>query len=165
LTDLDPATDELRSWVGREVTYEAPEELGRAAIRYFAVATGDDNPLYRDDAFARAHGRSSIVAPPTFVCETNQYMSGHMDSDGYVGHTWHLPLQGWNVVRGGNEYEFHAEVSPDDRLRVTWHLAGITERTSSKGKRMVIVISEVTYRNQAGTVLALNRETTVFIAP
>jgi acyl dehydratase len=151
--------------VGREVTYEAPEELGRAAIRYFALATADDNPLYRDEEFARAHGRSSIVAPPTLVCETNQYMSGPMDSHGYIGHLWRLPLDGWSVIRGGNEYEFYAEVSPDDRLRVTWRLADISERTSSKGNRMAIVTSEITYRNQSGAVLAVNRDTTIYIAP
>jgi hypothetical protein len=28
------------------VSYGALEELGRASIRYFALAIGDDNPLY-----------------------------------------------------------------------------------------------------------------------
>ena len=39
-------TDELKSWIGREVTYTAPEELGQASIRYFAMALGDDNPVF-----------------------------------------------------------------------------------------------------------------------
>ena len=39
--------DELKSWIGREVTYTAPEELGQASIRYFAMALGDDNPLFQ----------------------------------------------------------------------------------------------------------------------
>ena len=46
-------TDELRSWIGREATYTAPEELGQASIRYFAMALGDDNPVFSDAAFAR----------------------------------------------------------------------------------------------------------------
>ena len=41
-------TDELTEWVGREVTYRAPEPVGRAALRYFARAVGDDNPVYTD---------------------------------------------------------------------------------------------------------------------
>ena len=40
-------TDELKSWIGREATYTAPEELGQASIRYFAMALGDDNPLFQ----------------------------------------------------------------------------------------------------------------------
>jgi acyl dehydratase len=46
-------TDELRGWIGREVSYTAREEIGRASIRYFALAIGDDNPLYIDEAYAR----------------------------------------------------------------------------------------------------------------
>jgi len=30
-------TDELKSWIGREAIYTAPEELGQASIRYFAM--------------------------------------------------------------------------------------------------------------------------------
>ena len=46
-------TDELRGWIGREVSYTAREEIGRASIRYFALAIGDENPLYIDEAYAR----------------------------------------------------------------------------------------------------------------
>ncbi|WP_373428133.1 FAS1-like dehydratase domain-containing protein [Neobacillus niacini] len=28
---------------------------------------GDNNPLYHDEEYAKAHGFESIVAPPTFV--------------------------------------------------------------------------------------------------
>ena len=35
-------TEELKSWIGREAHYPAHEELGRASIRYFALAMGDD---------------------------------------------------------------------------------------------------------------------------
>ena len=52
----------------RSVTLR-PKKIGRASIRYFALAIGDDNPLYVDDAYARAAGYPSIIAPPTFVCE------------------------------------------------------------------------------------------------
>lgn len=65
-------TDELKSWIGREATYTAPEELGRASIRYFAMALGDDNPLFYDAAFARDTRHGGVIAPPTLVCETNQ---------------------------------------------------------------------------------------------
>ncbi|XSC42702.1 FAS1-like dehydratase domain-containing protein [Bradyrhizobium sp. RDT10] len=49
-------TDELREWIGCEVYYPALEELGRASIRYFANALGDENPLYFDEAYAQAAG-------------------------------------------------------------------------------------------------------------
>ena len=54
-------TDELKQWIGREFNYTAPEEIGRASIRYFALAIGDDNRLYFDDEYARAAGYAGVT--------------------------------------------------------------------------------------------------------
>ena len=155
-------TDEVRSWIGREVTYTAPEELGRAAIRYFALAIGDDNPLYVDDDYARAAGYPSVIAPPTLVCETNQYIHRAPGDDGYIGHVWDLPLRGFRIIRGGHEYEFARPVLPSDRVSAIWRVADIVERTTSRGGSMLVVSSEVTYVDQEGEVLARNRETILY---
>ena len=155
-------TEELRGWIGREVSYAAPEEIGRASIRYFALAVGDDNPLYVDDAFARAAGYQSIIAPPTFICESSQYAHRPPDHDGYLGHTWALPIEGCRMIRGGHDYEFFRPLLPEDRVKVTWRLEDIAEHRSSRGGSMLIVISAATYSNQRGELLARNRETLIF---
>jgi acyl dehydratase len=155
-------TDEIRALIGLEVSFTAPEELGRAAIRYFAIAIGDENPLYVDDQYARAAGYPSVIAPPTLVCETNQYMSGRPSGDGYIGHQWQLPLAGFRVIRGGNEYEFHRPVLPNHRITAKWRIAGIEEKQSSRGTPMLVVVSEITYSGQSGELLATNRETTIY---
>jgi len=154
-------TDELKGWIGREVSYTAPEELGRAAIRYFALALGDNNPLYRDEEFARKTRHGGIIGPPTLVCETNQYMDASPDEDGYIGHTWHLPVPHSRLIRGGNEYEFFQPVRPTDRITVTWRLVDIYERETRSGS-MLFVVSEVRYTNQHGQLLATNRETNLY---
>jgi acyl dehydratase len=155
-------TEELRGWIGREVSYAAPEEIGHASIRYFALAIGDDNPLYVDEAYARAAGYPSIVAPPTFVCETCQYAHRPPNEDGYIGHTWELPIAGCRMIRGGHEYEFFRRVLPEDRINVTWRLEDISEHRTSRGEPMLMVISAATYRDQRGDLLARNRETLIF---
>lgn len=155
-------TDEIRSLIGREVTYTAPEELGRAAIRYFATATRDENRLYADDEYARANGYPSVIAPPTLVCETNQYMGGAPDDDGYVGHRWAIPLPGARVIRGGNEYEFGRPVVPEDRITASWRIADIQEKVSRRGTPMLVVLSEVRYTSASGELLATNRETIIY---
>ncbi|HVB79455.1 MAG TPA: MaoC family dehydratase N-terminal domain-containing protein [Candidatus Binataceae bacterium] len=155
-------TEELRGWIGREVAYAAPEEIGRASIRYFALAIGDDNPLYVDEAYARAAGHPSIIAPPTFVCETCQYAHRPPNQDGYIGHVWELPIKGCRMIRGGHEYEFFRAVLPEDRISVTWRLEDISEHGSSRGGSMLVVISAATYSNQDGNLLARNRETLIF---
>ncbi len=154
-------TDELKSWIGREARYAAPEELGRGAIRYFATALGDDNPLYSDDAYARAAGHPSIVAPTTLVCETCQYAGGPPGDNGYIGHEWDLPIENVRLIRAGNEYEFTRPVTPDDRISVTWTLADIEERPRRRGGTQLFVTSVAVYENQDGERLATNRETIV----
>ena len=49
-------TPEISAFVGKSISYTAPEPVGKASIRYFAMAIGDANPLYTDDDFARKHG-------------------------------------------------------------------------------------------------------------
>ena len=154
-------SDELKAWIGREATYTSPEELGQAGIRYFALALGDDNPLYQDEAYARRSGHGGVIAPPTLVCETNQIYGLPPDENGYVGHSWPLPLPTTRFIRGGNEYEFHQPVRPDDRITVTWRIADIFEKDTRKGGALIFVISEARYTNQRGELLAVNRETNI----
>jgi acyl dehydratase len=148
--------------VGREVSYTAPDEIGRASIRYFALAIGDDNLLYSDDDYARREGYPSVIAPPTFICETNQYMNRQPDESGYIGHRWQLPLKDCRELRGGHEYTFLRPVLPVDRITVTWRISDIQERTSSGGTPMLLLYSEAVYTNQEGEKLAVNRETIIY---
>jgi acyl dehydratase len=155
-------TDELKAWIGREATYTAPEELGRASLRYFALALGDDNPIYSDSAFAAKSAHGDIIAPPTFVCETNQIINQPIDENGYIGHHWPLPLSSGRFIRGGNEYEMMQPVRPTDRVTVTWKIIDIYERTTRKLGTLVFVVSEARYANQRGELLAVNRETNIY---
>ena len=155
-------TDEVRAWIGKEVVYTAPEPLGRAAIRYFAQAIGDDSPIYVDDDAGRAAGYDGVVAPPTLICETNQYVGGARGPDGLLGHWWDIPVDGARPVRGGNEYTFHQPVRPDDIVTATWRITDISERDGSEGVPLLFVRSEATYTNQRGDLLAINVETIIY---
>ena len=147
-------TDEVRALVGRTATYTAPEPLGRAAIRYFAIATGDDNPRHL----------AGDVAPPTLVCETNQFVTLPRDANGFAGHGWGFHLPGTREVRGGNAYRFHRPVRPDDVVTARWEVTDVTERTTGGGQSMVIVTSLATYTNQGGDLLVENEETLIYVA-
>jgi acyl dehydratase len=155
-------TEELKAWIGREAHYPAREELGRASIRYFALALGDDNPLYLDDAYAQKAGYPSVIAPPTLICETCQYAHQAPNADGYIGHEWHLPVPNTRLVRAGNDYEFMRAVLPTDRISVTWTLESIVEKPSSRGGTQLFVSSVARYRDSTGEVVAINRETIVY---
>lgn len=155
-------TDELRSWIGREATYTAPEELGRASFRYFALALGDDNPIYSDSQFAGRTVHRDIIAPPTFVCETNQIVNQPLDENGYIGHHWDLPISSGRFIRGGNDYELLQPVRPSDRVTTNWKIIDIYERHTRKLGTLIFVVSEARYTNQHGELLAINRETNIY---
>jgi Acyl dehydratase len=155
-------TEELRSWVGREVHYPAHEELSRASIRYFALALGDENPLYVDENYAKEAGYPSVIAPPTLVCETCQYAHRRPEENGYIGHEWDLPIVGCRMIRTGNDYEFMRPVLPHDRISATWTLEDIVERRSSRGGTQLFITSVARYRDAVGEVVAINRESVVY---
>jgi acyl dehydratase len=155
-------TDDLRARIGETAVYTAPEPVGRASIRYYALAVGDQNPIYTDEVAAKAAGYRDVVAPPTWITETNQYMTGGRNDEGYMGHGWGIEIPNTRLVRGGNSYTFDHPIHPDDVVTATWRIDGASERQTSKGQDMLIVTSSATYTNQDGTVLATNTETLIW---
>ncbi len=156
-------TEALKARIGETAVYTAPEYAGRPAFRYFAQAVGDTNPLYVDPDAAKAVGLDTVIAPPTWICETNQYAALPRDPDGYAGHSWHLDVPGTRLVRGGNAYVFQRHVRPIDVVTATWRIAAMNERTTSAGQAMLIVTSEATYTRADGAVLATNTETLIYV--
>ncbi len=157
-------TDEIRGMVGVTRTYTAPEPFSAASGRYFGLAVGDDNPIYSDPEFARRHGLRGVTAPPTLLCETNQYAGLPMDEDGYAGHAWDIEIPATRKVRGGNAYTFHRRLRPDDVVTATWSIAGAEEKVTRSGKDMLVVTSRAVYSDQDGALLAENDETIIFVS-
>ncbi|WP_229052092.1 MaoC family dehydratase N-terminal domain-containing protein [Aeromicrobium sp. Leaf350] len=156
-------TDEIRALVGQRRVYTAPEPFGAASGRYFGLAIGDDNPLYRDPEHARAQGLAGVTAPPTLICETNQYSGLPMDDEGYAGHRWGIQIENTREVRGGNAYVFGRRLRPEDVVTATWEITDAVEKTSGSGAAMLIVTSRATYTDEHDEFLAENTETIIFI--
>jgi hypothetical protein len=156
-------TDDVRALLGQQRVYVAPEPIGAAAFRYFSIATGDDNSLYHDATYAREAGLFGVTAPPTLICETNQYANLPMEPGGYAGHSWDIDLPGTRQVRGGNSYTFHRRVRPEDVIVASWEISGIEEKTTRSGAAMLIISSRATYTDQHAELLAVNDETIIFV--
>ena len=145
--------------VGMEMTMTAPEETGRAAIRCFAEAMGDLNPLYLDQDYASQTRHGGIVAPPTMVCETLQYMVGEVDETGGARSRFGLPVG--MEIRAANDYEFFQPLRPDDVLTAHWKVTGIREKQGRTGV-LYFMEYDIAYTNQRGELLAVNHETMIF---
>ena len=122
-------------------------DVEKGAIRKFAEAIGDADPIYHDEQAAQATGLKTIVAPPTFLCTFRpQELPDLKLAFGRVR------------LNGGNAYEYYQPVYAGDTITVTAQYADVAERTGRTGK-MVFVFTELTFRNQHGEVVAKGRNT------
>ena len=68
MTSSDELTQRLAGFVGRlGAPRVAPDPVNAAMIRHWCAALGDRNPVYRDDAAARAAGHGGVIAPPAML--------------------------------------------------------------------------------------------------
>ena len=152
----DSLFERLREMIGQELVFNAPDEIGRSSFRQYALAVGDFNSLYSDREQATEHGLRDVMAPPTLICDTWQYVDSDMDERGdLVGRGPFGELTG---LRAGNEYEFFQPIHPDDVITARWLVKDVYERTGRSGT-LVFQIVESTYRNQRNELLARNTET------
>lgn len=144
-------TDELAACVGRTVSYTAPEALGAASMRYYALAVGADPDRWVSEA------------PPTLIFDTCQ-LTGirRPDGAGYLGHHWDLPLPvPCALIRGGNDYVLDRPARADDVIITRWTLASVEERTGGDGSPFLLVTAEARYSAADGEPIATNTETNV----
>jgi hypothetical protein len=152
-------TDEMRALVGVE---GAPMtlEVEKTNCRMFARAVGHTDPIFYDEAEAKARGYRSIVAPPGFmgtpVFRPGQAGGGPAQNRGYS-----VPYK--RVLNGGTDYEYFPEndtICAGDTITARSKIAGFEETEGSLGP-MLITKRETTYTNQDGKVVAKMYGTTI----
>ena len=152
----DSLIAKLRATIGMETVFQSPDEFGRSSFRQYALAIGDFNPLYTDLDFAQAHGLSNVMAPPTLICDTWQFVEGDFDEEGRQ-----LALKddlGVGGLRAGNSYEFFQPVHPGDVVTAKRKTKDVYEKTGRSG-RLLFWDVETSYYNQLDELLATNVET------
>jgi acyl dehydratase len=156
VTEVASLLERLKETVGQKIVIQAPDEMGRSSLRQYALAIGDFNPLYSDRDFALAHGLRDVMAPPTLICDTWQYVDSDMDDRGdLIGRG---PIRELEGLRAGNEYEFFRPIHPDDVISAHWTVKDVYEKTGRTGSLLFQVI-QTTFYNQADELLARNTET------
>ena len=143
-------TQEMRNSVGVDsepMTHTV--ELG--AVRKFAQAIGDPNPLYYDEERSRRTRYGGIIAPPTFLRSFSPWPSSVAFRSPYP-----------DLLDGGSEWEFFGPpVRPGDRITVTTRIVDLRERTGQLGD-MLFVTSETRHANQSGAVVAVEQNTLIY---
>ena len=137
-----------RSYIGR-TGEPIVMHVERGKIREFAKAIKDDDPLYFDEAYARAEA-GGIMPPITFLQTV-----GHWD--GGRGHV-HVPFDLKRVLHGEQEYEFLEHIHVGDVLTAVSRIADIYEKPGKRGGSMNFAVTETTYTNQRGEVVARSKQ-------
>ena len=141
-------TDEVKKQIGTQ-TEARVVEIERGAIRRFAQAIGDPNPLFNDEAAARKTRFGGMIAPPTF---------GRSLGGGIPDIKLNLPQ--FRGLDGGSEWEYFVPIRPGDQITVVSKIADLREREGRLGP-MVFITVEHSYTNQFGELCALQRSTAI----
>jgi len=126
-------------------------EVEKGAIRAFANAIGDDNPLYHDEAYARARGFASLVAPPTFPATFRMPKPPVLES---------LELR--RTLHGEQEFTYTRPIVAGDILRCVNVLTDIYEREGKQGGKMVFFILETRGEDLEGNLVFTSKTTIIY---
>lgn len=99
-----------RAFTGCSARAGTPIEVTRGDIRRFALAIGDENPLYWDVDAARAKGYRDVLAPPTFLITVAASIGPGLLTDPALGLEYSL------VVHGQQGFALHRPVCAGDVL-------------------------------------------------
>jgi acyl dehydratase len=145
-SDDDRVSDDmerLRSMVGMDSEpYE--NELERSAIRKYAEAIQDSNPVYVDEAYGKLTPHGGIIAPPTFLCTLQA---------GKRNGPTPIPQSYTEVLNGGVEFLYCRVVRFRDVLIGRSRLAQVFEKEGRLG-RMLFLVNETLFRDREGGLVA-----------
>ena len=135
-----------RNAIGRE-SKPAINDVEKGSIRRFAEAIGETNPIYFEEAAARAAGYRSVVAPPTFPTTLR---AGSDLREGL------LLSPGKHLLQAEQSFEYARPIVAGDKLTVRSKIVEVSQRQTPSGLTDVVVIEdegrdeaqEVVYRSR-----------------
>jgi acyl dehydratase len=139
-----PLNQSLKGKEYQEVSFE----VKRDEVLAFAVAIGEEDPVYRDADAAKAVRYAEQVAPPTFVTRMQIFTSAPVVLDEELG------LDYARVVHGEQAFEWRRPLVVGDMLSATPRIADIYV----KGPNEFLVI-EAEIKGASGDVVVVARST------
>lgn len=130
--------------------HEAAVEPGR--LRFFAKAIGETDPIYTEEAAAKAAGHPALPVPPTFLFCLDMERPDPFDLLGVLG------VDLGKVLHGEQSFEYKKLAYAGDVLRYQTVIKDIYEKNNGA---LEFVASEIAVTNQHGEEVALLRTTAV----
>ena len=136
-----------RSAIGRE-SKPAINEVEKGAIRRFAESLGETNPIYFEEAAAKAAGYRSLVAPPTFPVVLR---AGSDVREGL------LLAPGKHLLQAEQTFEYARPIVAGDKITVRSKVLEIAQRQTPTGMADVAVIEDEG-RDESGELIYRARQ-------
>lgn len=169
-------TPEIERLIGAESDTEtACDAVERGAVRRYVQACMDDGRMFHAPADAQTARYGGPVAPPLFPMNIFRRPFGTPDPfaehagdphfDGIVGSTAQglpplLLPRGTGLLNAGTEVEVFRYARHGEAVTAKSRYASITEKESSKGPMLLVVI-ETEYRTGAGELLLRVKKTQI----
>ena len=140
-----------RRHIGHELPpYQVDVEKGR--LRFFAKATGQDDPVYTDEDSARAAGHPGLPVPPTF------FFCLEMESPNPAAVRELLGIDYRRLLHGEQGFTFHRMAYAGDTLSFQQRIEDIYDK---KNGALEFVVRKTTVHNQRDELVAELRCVTV----
>lgn len=135
-------------------------EMDKGAIRRYAGAIEDYNPLYWDEEYGKKSKYGSMIAPPWCFGWPTTPVQDHIRRSEVQEELATALIKGGyrRGVAGTNEAEFLQPIRPGDTLKGVVTIKDIAEKQGRTGE-MLLVSYEVAYTNQNGELVAYERGT------
>ena len=160
-------TAELRAWIGRTTPVRSLEIISAADVRRYIDATGDANPLWLDDDYARSAGYQSRILPPTLVgwvpFSFKEGTERAQNDSTDLRRQLPLPSEYTNVRNAGSETEWLQPVYLGEPLLTRSTIVDIVAREGKAG--LGIYISQEEQVLNARQELVLCRRHTLAVFP
>jgi acyl dehydratase len=161
-------TPELRGWIGRKSPLTRLEIMSASDVRRYVDATGDANPLWLDDDFARSAGYQNRLLPPTLVgwvpfsIREGDSASGGDATD--LRRQLPLPEGYTNVRNAGSETEWLQPVFVGEQLSTHSRIVDIVARQGRVGLGIYITQEEQILNSQQEIVMRRRHTVAMFPA-
>ena len=134
-------------------------EVERGAIRRYAQAVSNPNPLYSDVEYANKSKYGEVICPPGFF-------GWPVKPGSPLGLMFNQIRKITGLTTGldnGGEIEFILPIRAGDILTSVTKIADIYEEIGRSGNRLLLLIFEITYINQNGDTVAKSRSREILV--
>jgi uncharacterized OB-fold protein len=113
MTDIQETVAQIKA-AGSSKPRAARDPVNQPMINNWVEAIGDQNPIYVDEAAARAVGHPGIVAPPAMIQVWTMFGLKMFDEAGYIG-----------VVATNCEQTYHRYLQPREEVSISAELGDV----------------------------------------